>query len=245
MRYLGFFRASLLSALVSAASLGLAVERNPLIQPRVSELVDRAQFAATMGRYQEAMACTEAVMLKPVVALSVDFGGLDEAARLKAERALHRATDEWETTFGGDTKFVFVGSGPADIRISYDSDVTHLGREVAGTATWSRQVYDWGTSGFTSYVSADIQLRTVLPGGGAMSEDALVQTSLHEIGHVFGLWDSAVQGEVMGPLNVDRPVTSLSFRERDAILEVRSVAYSIWQTCASSNQTLRGLSASR
>ena len=226
------FKVVLPMALLGLGAFSIAGNRNPLVQPRIFDFVERAENAAFMGQYEEAAACAEAVMMKPVLRVAVDNSGLDFVTKLKAQNALEKATQEWTRVLNGDVQFEIVSGRSADIRVTYNSDVRHIGREVAGVATWSRQVINLNGN-FVSRVKADIELRTIHPNGTAMSEDSMTQSSMHELGHVLGLWDSAVVGDVMGPLKMEAPATKLSNRELNAISEVRQTAYAIWESCVS------------
>lgn len=221
-------------ALIVVGMTALSWGRNPLVQASVEGLIDRAESAARSGRYVEAMACVEAVVLKPELRVRVDRSGLSVDEKWVSARALERAVQEWRAVLGNEVFIRFVAEGPADVRIRYAKDVYHLGREAAGTAVWSRRVDAWGDGRFTSRVSADIVLRTERPGGGAMGEDAMVHAALHELGHVFGLGDTAKVGEAMGPLRLARPATRLTKREIAAIDEVRSAAWVVWEACLTS-----------
>ena len=211
--------------------------RSPLIQTNVVRMLERAEMATDRGQFYEAMACVEAVTLKPVVKIGFDPKGMNFGEWLTARKTLARAVENWEEVLGGEVEFELSAPKKADIRVSFLPEVKHLGRDVAGTATWSRQVMQWGRDDFMSRVKASVRVRTVLPDGSLMPEDAMVQATMHEIGHVFGLWDSAVVGEVMGPLRLDRPATSFSARELNALHDLRDSAKMIWEASVSAIET--------
>lgn len=210
------------------AVASFAGERNPLIQNRVNDLLDRAETSMSSGRFEEAVACTEAILLKPIVNVYVDTKGLPDSEMEQAEEVTSKALSTWEESLNYEVTFMRSEESEADIKIGFRDSVYHLGRSVAGIAVWSRQVYNWGNR-FTSRVSAEIKIRTHDENGQLVSPEAMLQTSLHEVGHVLGLWDSARVGDVMGPLMVSRPVTKPTEREIEALLAVRNRAVYVSQ----------------
>ena len=51
--------------------------------------------------------------------------------------------------------------------------------------------------------------------------------AMHEFGHVLGLDDSPREGDVMGPLDIDHPVSAPSALEVQTVLSFRAQAQQI------------------
>ncbi len=223
-------RTSFFALTLFVASFSYSADANPLIQTRVNELLDRAETSLVNGSYEEAMACTEAVLLKPILTVSVDTAGLPTLQRDQAEEVISEALSSWEENLNYEVTFIRGEASDADIKIGFRDTVYHLGRSVAGVATWSRQVYNWGNR-FTSRVAAEIKIRTLDDGGELVSHDAMLQSSMHEVGHVLGLWDSARVGDLMGPLQRSRPVTKPTDHELESLMFIRNRAIHVMQGC--------------
>lgn len=234
------FRDVFVACTAFAAVSGFGQSSDPLVQPRVQELLDRAERSLQSGSFSEAMACTEAVLLKPTLNVNVKVQGLSDSESDQAEAVVSDALSAWEEALGYEVVFLRSEANEADVTISFAPSVRHLGREVAGVANWSRQVYNWGGT-FSTRVSADIKVRTTTIDGAAMSAACLKHATMHELGHVLGLSDSARVGDLMGPMDVSRPATGPSDRELSTLLGYRSRAVSAMQACltATSSATFR------
>ena len=223
------------------SSSGLANESGygNLIQPKIVELIQQANTAQLRGENARAMACAEAVTMPGSVKVRVFLDGVPLDQQLKISSAVERSLKQWEQAVDGQTQFEIVSSGPASIRIRAANSVRLMGKEIAGHAVWSRDVQDWGLGQFRAKVSADIDLRYERPDGGYFSEDALVHATMHELGHVLGLWDSPEIGTIMGPLQLDRPVTALSQSEINSLMSARNQAWIVAEACGASQMAAR------
>ena len=204
--------------------------RNPLVQRRVHELVDRAQVALEQGRLAEAQACADLVLIRRTVRVRVDYTNVPSNQLPAADRAVRDTLIMWQDTLDGEVTFQLVSSGTADVRIRYAPSVRTQGREIGAFATWSRNLWQWSEDSFDYRISADITLRTHKPNGEAMTYGAWRHTAGHELGHVLGLWDSGRVGDLMGPVDLDRPVLEPTAREREALLSTRGIAMQVQQT---------------
>lgn len=206
------------AALVAAAPAQLGTDRR--IQPRVHELLNQAEQCLQDGRTSEARTVAEMLLFRRDVRFALDFSSLTEVRAGEARRAAMAATEAWSEALDGAVRFVESPWRAADVRISFVPSVRQSGCEVAGYAVWRRQLLNWRADEFSYQVSADIQVRTVLPGGSPMSEAAMRHTCLHELGHVLGLNDSPRPGEAMSVLSPSRPVSRPSQAEADSLKQV-------------------------
>lgn len=189
--------------------------------PQVQALMSRADAAAVAGRTQEAMACSDLVLWERPRTIFLDSSRLGFAEALKAREAVERAIQLWERNLDGAPAFSLTNDRTAEITIRYSERVTLYGEDVAGHATWQRDVANWGRDGFLPQFSANVRLRTTDLRGGALSLEAMTQTAAHELGHLLGLRDSPRSDDVMGPLNVNRPVSEPSVGELNSLSRLR------------------------
>jgi hypothetical protein len=100
-----------------------------------------------------------------------------------------------------------------------------MGKEpVAGFANWKRRIQTDGDKVVSATVTADLQIRTINLDGRPMPSDAMTHEVMHEVGHVLGLEDCDYLGELMGPLDVRRPVEAPLAHEADAVRDLRDEA---------------------
>lgn len=203
--------------------------RSNLVQPKVYEFLDRAINSYHGGNYNEALACVDLVSLGKPIRVSIDYSGVSPFQKPMMESAIHDAIQGWENATEGQIDFQFVQSS-SDVRIKFEKSVRQFGREVAGFAVWSRQVYDWGNQQYTNRLSGTITLRTEAPHGEKLTREMIMHTAGHEMGHILGLWDSPRVGDIMGPLNPAAPVTMPTTNEANALMSARNEAVYIAQS---------------
>lgn len=182
----------------------------PLLVPTVQQHLDRAGESLAAGNRAEAQAYAESAAMGRAVSVSFDEPYAD---------VVQRALSEWEVGLG--VTFVQVPPSDADLRISFKQGVTNYGRRVMGLATICRKVTKWSPDTFTSRTSGCIEISTQTPDGLPVSRDVLASTTMHEIGHFFGLEDTMVRGRLMGPIDLVRPVLAPTPSEIDCLLRVR------------------------
>ena len=203
--------------------------RDRRIQSRIYDHLDRAELAFSNGRTNEATACAEMVLLKRDITVFVDDQNVPWQIKGDARAALRKAAINWEDSLNRDIRFRFVPRAYADVIIRYSDGMKHGGREAAGTVQWSRRVMSLGSDEYSYKVTAHITLRTHAPNGAMMTERQMMHTAGHELGHVLGLEDSGKQGELMGPLRLDRPVQRATRKEVESLWDIRSRANLILQ----------------
>lgn len=209
--------AALAAAALAAGALAQADRR---IQPRVHEFLARAERCLQEGRANEAKTVAEMLLLRRDLRFALDLSGLSPGRQADARRAAVGAAEAWTAALDGAVRFVEAPWRSADVRISFVPSVRQSGCEVAGFAVWRRQLLNWRGDEFTYQVTADVQVRSVLPGGTPMSAAAMRHTCLHELGHVLGLDDSNRPGEAMSVLSPSNPVSRPSQAEAESLREV-------------------------
>jgi hypothetical protein len=95
------------------------------------------------------------------------------------------------------------------------------GMQVGGHTQWRRAVKAIGGGRYAGSVTATVQLIADCPNGRAMNSNQMRQAACHEFGHILGLDDSSQHGDVMGALDMRRPVTKPSPEEISALAAVR------------------------
>ena len=68
---------------------------------------------------------------------------------------------------------------------------------------------------------------SAMPAKGAEGQLDLLTVVIHELGHVLGLNDSPRVGDIMGPLDLRKPVTTLGVDEVQALRDIRESAAEI------------------
>jgi predicted Zn-dependent protease len=216
----------LLSALLLGGMSGLqASGYRAQILPDMMQHLDCAKSYARRGDYEVAVAHADIVLLNHRVKVYMDKGRTDSDTATLCQQALEGAMTMWQAALSDDVRFETVTSDKeADIVVRFDSDVVSgSGREVGGTVNWSRSVVS-DSSGTHGIVKAQIRVRTHCPGSGRMNLEQMRHVACHELGHVLGLGDSPRVGDIMGPLDLRRPVTAIGTEEVDALRAIRDSA---------------------
>lgn len=201
--------------------------KDPRVQDRLYGHLDRAERAITSGNCGEATAYAEMVLLRRDVTVFVDEANVPYELKEHASRSLRTAAVNWEDALGREIKFRFVPYRDADVFVRYADGMKYDGKDAAGTVRWTRQVMSLGSGEYRYEVRANVTLRTRTPQGATMNYAQMLHTAGHELGHILGLEDSAKQGELMGPLRLDRPVERATRAEKDSLLTLRRQANDI------------------
>lgn len=139
--------------------------------------------------------------------------------------AFRDAVAMWDRALGPDFELDEVPADqPAEINVTFQPDVKQSGSEIAGFVTWRRRVVTGDGSPAHMDFSADVEVRTVMPDGTPMMLEHMRHTSAHELGHVLGLDDSPFFGDIMGPLDLQHPVTDFDAAELENLRAVRAEA---------------------
>jgi hypothetical protein len=190
--------------------------------------LDYARNSLERGAYGRVMAHTDAVLFERPLRVHCDLTDLERDQRDRCEAALQAAIDLWREALDHRVEFVAASSSyRADLRVRFVPDLRVRGRAVAGYIDWKRMVQGTDEDSEAT-LSADLQIRTAIPGGGRMSVMAMRHAMAHELGHVFGLGDR--RSGIMGPVNPRRPVERISQSEIDEVLNLRREAEDIRAT---------------
>lgn len=196
------------------------------------------------GRWQEASAQSDAILLPGAIRYAVQFEGRAIHAEERARKAIDYAISIWsdvaedivfeevaEHTFG---RIGFSGISASrsrtavEVVIVFSPDGRRGNSPAAGHIAWQRWVGPLPQGGFGARVQARIDIRTELPGSQVPMNLAQMRHAVaHEIGHLLGLDDSPRVGDVMGPLDLSRPAVRPSFEETLALRELRAAARNI------------------
>lgn len=221
-------RPLLLTVAALAALPALATTGSPkvVLLPEVNKHLDTAREEISNGRGDIAAAHADVVLIGDEVKYSVKFEeSVPKKLYAKCEKSLDEAFRAWEDSLDESVTFVPVDDpSKANIQIRFKRDVL-MGKEpVAGFANWKRKIQTDGDKVLSATVSADLQIRTVNLDGRPMPSEAMTHEVMHEVGHVLGLEDCDHLGELMGPLDVRRPVPAPRQHEASAVRELRDEA---------------------
>ena len=174
------------------------------VMESVSRNLGHAQQCLSEGLYAEAQAYAKTTTFEAPVRVSVQGDPSDVTIE---------ALEKWSTALGGQVTFVLASEAEADLNISFKHGVRTSGRDIMGLATTRRSVHAWRGGQFSYQVSGSLEIALFTPGGLPTTRDCLVNTTLHEIGHFLGLDDTMQRGRVMGPIDLDHPITEPSSEE--------------------------------
>lgn len=238
----GAFLAALCSGV---AGIGFeAAEIDGLVMPELRAQLDVAHQSVNRGEWSRGLAHSNAVLMLQGLDYSVDLNQVPEPDRKKCIESLEAAMSQWSGALGDQIRFNRVESG--GIVIIFQPDLSSRGRAVGGHTKWRRDVRIAPSGELQPVLEASIWIRTLQPGGRPMSFDHLRHIASHELGHVLGLADSPRIGDVMGPLDLGRPVKSIGKREIEALRAIRERALELRREClVSALQELEGYNLAR
>ena len=150
---------------------------------------------------------------------------VDESASTPQTReALAESEFIWEDALNSETKFVrVISKSEADVVVKFQAGLVVEGQEAGGFTEWSRAIR-WKNGSYVPVLKAEITIRTIRPDGGQMSKEQALNACLHEYGHLLGLDDCSVRGEVMAPLKLSKPVLTPARSEVEALQDLRAKA---------------------
>lgn len=233
-----------LALAVAPASANAPAKLSPVL-PEVNRHLQEGLADVTTSTPM-ARAHAQLILLDNEVDYAVLFQGVAANEQKRCLECLHSAMREWEHELDGTIKFVEIPATPAsEIIVRFRPTVNMDKEPVAGYVNWSRTLSRAADGAVKSDFKADLQIRSRDLEGKAMPKDAMRHAAMHELGHVLGLDDSPREGDVMGPLDIDHPVSAPSPLEVNTVKDLRSRANEILDKAASQPWTSVSLMAPR
>lgn len=202
--------------------VGSTLSRPAAVLPEMARHLAFADRCLKAGDLEGVLASTDLILL-PHLHLCIDSTMATPSAVAGLNEALvlwRQATDE------GIAFSVVEDPKHADVVVRFQSRLGTGDTDYGGFTTWKRSVARDGRKAAWS-LCAQMELRTIQPSGEPMSVAQVRHAALHELGHVLGLADSKRVGDVMGPLDLSRPVGRPSLAEVDELKRLRRGAIDI------------------
>jgi predicted Zn-dependent protease len=198
------------------------------VLPEVTQQLEDGLADAENDTPTRACAHAQLVLLGSQLKYYVKMDLVPGKQREQCLASLHSAMAEWEHDLDGAIRFMPAAStDQSALIVRFEPNVTMNNEPVAGYVNWSRTLNTRPDGHVDSKFSADLQLRIKDLSGKTMPSDAMRHTAMHELGHVLGLDDSPVEGNVMGPLNIDNPVSAPTNLEIETVKSIRARANEI------------------
>lgn len=184
----------------------------------------QAEQLIQQGRWQAALAQTDSILLNTPIRIWLGFDAKSHQCRGYAKNIL-KAMAMWQKGMADETLFLIVEDPRlADVRITMVDEIRRDDHNSAGSIHWERTISGTDDIGYEMTYKADVQLAIHGPNGRKLNNDQMVHAAAHELGHVLGLQDSSEVGNIMGALNLRKPVKKPSDIEILALNEVRALA---------------------
>lgn len=214
---------SLAIALPATAMKGEALRATVLAE--VQKHLDCARDGMANGTPEVAAAHASLVLVGDEIKYSIQFEGVPDRLRARCKQALGGALDKWEQALDDTVTFREISDpANADVVVRFKPAVV-MGKEpVAGYANWKRVLKSDGPKVQSVSFKSDLQIRTINLDGQPMPLECVRHEIAHEMGHILGLEDSESPRDLMGPLDVSRPVMGPQSYEVDAVRQLRSEA---------------------
>lgn len=195
--------------------------------PDLPEHLEYAEKDLDHGQVSDALAHLDLILMSHMH-YHLNFVNVDAETQPECKAAFEDAVAMWERALGKDWDLEEAADGqPAEVQVTFQPDVQQNGSEVAGYVTWRRRVVTGADGTPHMDMSADVRVRTVKPDGSPMLLEHMRHTSAHELGHVLGLDDSPFYGDIMGPLDLNHPVSDFEAAELDNLRAVRAEAETV------------------
>lgn len=221
------FTGALALLVLGASAIEFKADLRARLLPDVFTHLSYAAQDVDAGKRQQALAHSDVVLLKGTVRVHVGFDGVDSRRQADCLAALKAGIDGWRDAISPETEFKIVDDPAADVQVTYVRHLTVDGKPAGGRTQWRRAVRALGDGTYSSSVTATVALVEERPDGRAMNAGQLRQAATHEFGHILGLQDSPRAGDVMGALDLRKPVLVPTPEEIEALAEIRDEARSI------------------
>jgi predicted Zn-dependent protease len=201
----------------------------PLLD-EVTTHLHEAQKCFDKGTFELAAAHADMVLVDSDVSVFVKFQNVPQNIQPSALKAMDEAFKGWEEALRDSIKFTLSKDEEnADVVIRFKPDV-RMGREpVAGFANWKRVIDKDADGKIVSKFTSDLQIRVMTLSFKPMPLESMRHEIMHELGHVLGLEDTEGTGDIMGPLDMNKPVAKPKANEAKAVWDIRSAATKIRQ----------------
>ena len=186
-------------------------------------LVDQGAALLAQGKVAEGTAFLDLAQNQVEIKVGFDGSQLSLAEADRASRAVQKAAELWKSALGPGARVSVVPISQANVRVharSQAGGVSHL----AGLARWVKRVVRVGNGAYEPRISADVTLLTKVASEKELSTEALAYVTAHELGHVLGLDDTTHCGELMGPAQLQRPVSGPTETELRALARLNDQA---------------------
>jgi len=213
---------------VVSQALAASTTRTAQVLPEVRKQLNDAHECVQSGSLDYAIAHANLVLVADSLSVCLKFENMSEAEKKTCTRAFNASLDAWQAALDNTIHFrIEDDPAKADIAVRFRSDV-RMGKEaVAGFTNWSRTIRSEKNRVVEAQFKADVQVRERDLNRSPMSFEVIRQEAEHEIGHILGLDDSDLEGDLMGPLNMAHPVKGPRDYEIDAVRQLRDEAKQI------------------
>lgn len=218
----------ILACFASVPSMAAAPLRTATLLPEVNRHMEQARSHLDRGTVEVAMAHATVVLVGDRVRYTIRFQNVHPERHRSFERAFEAAVESWERLLDDTVRFHRIDrTEDADVNVRFMPAVKMHKEQVAGYVNWRRTIKIEQDKVKECHFKADLQLRTQTLEGTPMPGDAVKHAAMHEVGHVMGLDDSPRQGDIMGPLDINRPVARPQPHEVASVRALREEARSI------------------
>ena len=197
----------------------------PTVLPEVVGHMRDGRACLASGDRALAAAHARLILVSHQIKIRISTAGFSPVEADRCRRALIEACDIWQRALDDSFEFILVDAQTqADVYAIFQPDVRLQGEQVAGYVRWQRTLQADAGKVVLQGFRADMQLRTETPGGQPMPLAAMRHEACHELGHVLGLDDTDKVGAVMGPLDIEHPVSGPTVAEIDTVRQIRQDA---------------------
>lgn len=200
----------------------VSLQAEATLLPELAKHRDFAQRAAEAGNVQALQAAVEVLAVKQITYR------LPSDTSATARQAFLEGIQQWERYLQRDVVFVEAFSfQKADVDVVFEKSLEGNGKHYGGFTRWKRAINRDCSGRYIASVDAKMQIRTVQPNGKPMTLEMMRHAVMHEFGHILGLDDSERIGDVMGPLDLSRPVYAPKTDEVSQIKQLRNEVRSL------------------
>lgn len=209
-------------ALVATTVCGAASTlRAAPVLPEVKKHLAAAHKCLASGSYESAAAHADLVLIADDVSVSVNVDSIRASQRNRCVQALQACLETWESALDDTVRFHLEDDpAKADLKVVFRTDVRMKREPIAGLTNWTRTISANGKK-VSAKFKADIQVRTQDLQYHGLSFEVMRQEAEHEFGHVLGLEDSNIVGDLMGELDMDHVVACPSNAEIQTVKDLR------------------------